>query len=324
MAARASDHRDRLVALGLIKGDRSDKGMVGDKSEGKDIDEDKGKESDERPDDDGADPNDDEDPNDDDPNDEDDDEDDDDSDMQIFVTTPTGKTITMDVEGSHTIYTLKAIIKNKEGIPMKHQRLIFNDLQLEDGYTLEDYDIQKESMLNLMMPLRGGGKRGHSSATTKRDVLKKAQDDINDCMMKFYAKPLNSPIINTVVANVNNVGQLKMHEITGENGHLERLHEDELSELTTITTSSAHVNSRVQRMAEIIFEDTLNQVGEMKLQCKTAEEVMPLAVKLMMATHFADLSGNISWVEFIKSVQEVMKRKVRRGCGLGVEVEHAL
>ena len=194
-------------------------------------------------------------------------------------------------------------------------------MQLEDSCTLIDYNIPNESTLHLAGRLRGGGKRGLSSVTTKRDVLKKVQDELNDCLTKFYVKPLNSPIINSVVANVHNVGQLKLHEIIGENGHLERLHEDALSELTMITTSSVHVNSRMQRMAEIIFEDTLSQVNDMKTQVKAAEEVMPLAMKHMMINNFADYNGNVSWVDFIKNVQEIMKRKVRLGCELKVDVE---
>ena len=84
----------------------------------------------------------------------------DDSDMmQTSVKHPDGKTITLDVEASHTIATVKTIMKNMEGTPKNQQRLLFNDLQLEDGYTLSDYDIQNESMLQLVLRLRGGGKR---------------------------------------------------------------------------------------------------------------------------------------------------------------------
>ncbi len=71
--------------------------------------------------------------------------------MQIFLKNLTGKTITLEVEPSDTVESLKDKIRMKEGIPVGQLHVVFAGKHLENGHTLSDYKIQRESTIHFVI-----------------------------------------------------------------------------------------------------------------------------------------------------------------------------
>ena len=86
--------------------------------------------------------------------------------FEVYVIGLTGRTLTYQVTGEETVKQLMAKIEEREGVPGNKMRLIHGNIQLESHRTLNEYGIQRESTIHMVLRLTGGGPGGVCSFNT--------------------------------------------------------------------------------------------------------------------------------------------------------------
>ena len=220
-----------------------------------------------------------------------------DTDMQIFVKLPSGKTITLEVEASDLITTIKTLVKNKEGIPKFLQRLLYMDMELEDGSTLSDYNITNESKLTLTLRLRGGAKRAKPSDETrfrkpKSETLQELSFNIGGKLAVLKASVPATPdnFLNDLVSLVTKV--LNTQNVLGE---MKSLSSQELSKIISITSMSGNAFFKYEAISKVFFSQQYYAMALKKKEMQCAEELMTLVTQVLLNTKFMGSSGAMSW-----------------------------
>ena len=234
------------------------------------------------PDDDHGDPGDHDDPDDRDDHDEDPMSDDDNSvEMLVFVKTPEPKIITFLVGNTFTISNIKALIKDKEGIPTNQQRLLFMDMQLEGGYTISDYNIQQNSTLTLTMRIKGGGKRGRAKPSTTDEN----KEDVVDNFKIETEKNLQDTSLQTTDVQYNIIGQgtidLVNESLASPTTAATRLFSSMTAEDLTKIIEVVYTNNKERKVTTIkglIYTEGLRVIKNKKLAGDSLQAAMEAGV----------------------------------------------
>ena len=186
---------------------------------------------------------------------------------QIFVKLFDDKTITLEVELSNSVEEIKAKIQEKEGILPENQQLTFNGKLLENGKTLADYNIEKESTIQLTVK-QEYGKLSALDSTASIDVVLEYTSQGTDSST-VYSVDIIWDDISFTYNNGSNMWNPLDHNYTTPNKPAD------WSDSTGKIIVGNHSNAAVT--VEITFEKAATPNGTAVLTVENSKFVLPSA-----------------------------------------------
>jgi hypothetical protein len=221
----------------------------------------------------------------------------------------------MSVEPTYTISTVKALIRQREGIPPAKQRLIFASADLENGYTLEDYNIQKDDTIYLSLSIAGGGKRGRgvvaAAENDRNSQIAKATMEFNmvttslaRCEVPFIAATTQQLMARDGIEHANWLRQC-----------MDRLTTPALKELADKLKASSNPDQRVRHVVKLVFAQELEQSAKATLILASFHQMrgglLDTYTGLAMAHAYMGNEGEMNWTTFTNDIDNLVANRLR-------------
>jgi ubiquitin-like protein Nedd8 len=230
--------------------------------------------------------------------------------MQIFVTTETGKTITLDVNEEYTTNNVKWLIQGQQGMPAGVQRLIFDGKQLDDADTLGHSNVVALSRLDLLMGLQGGAKavKVGRSKVSKDGKIREFMDGLRANRAQANQTGVADP---TIVAVHRNLDVFVNAVNTQENVIKHALGLLTLPQLKKVynSLSSGNQEHKVNTCMREIFSTELNNLGTRKSEIAAMEAALAHAVLAAFCGSYMSEDGSYDMKGFGTDVLTVICSK---------------
>eukprot|EP00438_Fugacium_kawagutii_P004175 Skav201935 [mRNA] locus=scaffold1356:53532:54209:- [translate_table: standard] len=192
-------------------------------------------------------------------------------------------------------------------------RLVVRGQDIGESYrtTIAGNKITKDSRVEVVLSVKGGGKRAKTSTgdtpKSKASLMKNLKQEIGGKLVRVPDVNVAPAITKTkakVIAIIEAIDK-KDNQVVGK--MVKDLPKDVLKKLATdVIPSSTRVPDRCKGVCDIIFEADVEALDDAEFQKKTIHEALHQAIHYSIVSQFADQSGTISWTAFLTTISDIL------------------